>query len=53
MKAHRFVMAVLSLSAFGLVGARERVPRLGGTLEIDRRPTGGTRIRAEIPVANS
>ena len=35
---------------FGLVGMRERVTLLGGTLTIDSTPGLGTRVRAEIPI---
>ena len=31
---------------------RERAELLGGTLLIERRPGGGTRVVATIPVAN-
>jgi signal transduction histidine kinase len=34
---------------FGLVGMRERVELVGGTLEIDSRPGGGTRVTATLP----
>ena len=36
---------------FGLVGMRERVTLLGGTLRIDSRPGSGTTVRAEIPLS--
>jgi PAS domain S-box-containing protein len=36
---------------FGLVGMRERVALLGGTLSIDSTPGSGTRIQAEIPLS--
>ena len=36
--------------SFGLIGMRERVERLGGSVEIERRPEGGTRVRAKIPI---
>jgi PAS domain S-box-containing protein len=35
---------------FGLVGMRERVALLGGTLEIDSTKGAGTRLRAEMPL---
>jgi len=38
--------------SFGLVGMRERVERLGGALEIERCPEGGTRVRAKVPIAS-
>jgi two-component system, NarL family, sensor histidine kinase DevS len=34
---------------FGLVGMRERVELVGGTLEIESEPGTGTRIRATLP----
>ncbi|HVT00469.1 MAG TPA: GAF domain-containing sensor histidine kinase [Solirubrobacterales bacterium] len=34
----------------GLLGMRERVEMLGGTIEIDSRPGGGTAIRASWPL---
>ncbi|MEA2125942.1 MAG: hypothetical protein QOI80_2724 [Solirubrobacteraceae bacterium] len=35
---------------FGLLGMRERVAMLDGTLEVDSRPGGGTTIAARIPL---
>jgi len=35
--------------SLGLKGMRERVFYLGGTLEIDRAPRGGTRVHARVP----
>ncbi|MEV5650841.1 histidine kinase [Nocardia sp. NPDC052254] len=37
-------------SGLGLVGMRERIAVLGGTLEVGRRPTGGWRVCASIPL---
>ena len=34
---------------FGLLGMRERVQLVGGTLELDSRPGGGTRVSATLP----
>jgi two-component system NarL family sensor kinase len=39
-------------SRFGLVGMRERARLLGGSFEVESTPGAGTRITAEIPVAN-
>ena len=36
--------------SFGLIGMRERAERLGGTVEIGRRPGGGTQVRASVPI---
>jgi PAS domain S-box-containing protein len=36
----------------GLVGMRERMQVVGGTLELRTRPNGGTTIRAVLPVNN-
>jgi len=35
---------------FGLLGLRERVVLLGGSLEASDRPEGGFRLRVEVPV---
>jgi len=37
----------------GLSGLRDRLALYGGTLSAGRRPTGGYRVTAEIPVAQS
>jgi len=37
--------------ALGLVGMRERLALVGGTLEIESTPGGGTTIAAQVPVA--
>ncbi len=37
---------------FGLTGMRERVLRLGGTLQIAPRAGGGTVVRVEVPLRN-
>jgi len=34
---------------FGLIGMKERVQLVGGRLEIDSQPGGGTTVRAELP----
>jgi signal transduction histidine kinase len=34
----------------GLLGMRERVQMLGGTIEIDSRPDAGTRVTASLPL---
>ncbi|RIK46082.1 MAG: two-component sensor histidine kinase, partial [Chloroflexi bacterium] len=36
---------------FGLHGMRERVEQIGGELDIDSRPNGGTRLTACVPMA--
>lgn len=36
---------------FGLIGMRERLTHLGGSLQIDSRPGLGTRVVARIPIA--
>jgi len=36
--------------SYGLIGMRERARQLGGTLTIDRRAEGGSRIEMHIPV---
>ena len=33
---------------FGIEGMRERVERLGGSLEIESTPSGGTTVRANV-----
>jgi signal transduction histidine kinase len=34
----------------GLTNLADRVAAVGGTLEIEARPGGGTRVRGEIPI---
>ncbi len=38
---------------FGLIGLRERIALLGGSLEFDTAPDEGTRVRVTVPVATS
>ena len=38
--------------SFGMIGMRERVSEVGGSLEVESRPGQGTCIRARIPVAS-
>ncbi len=40
-------------SGVGLIGMRERVRHVGGTIEIDSAPGHGTRVRARLPLAIS
>jgi signal transduction histidine kinase len=35
---------------FGLRGVRERVDKLGGTVEFDSRPGQGTRVAVTVPL---
>jgi signal transduction histidine kinase len=44
-----FEPALQGAGGFGLNGMRERVERLGGTLEIDSAPGAGTHVQAEVP----
>jgi signal transduction histidine kinase len=37
-------------AGYGLVGMRERVDLVGGTLEVDSEPGTGTRVHASIPL---
>ena len=36
--------------SMGLLGIKERTELLGGTLVIDTKPGGGTRVLVEVPV---
>ena len=38
---------------FGLIGMRERLQLVGGTLRLEARPGGGTTVRAVIPAART
>jgi len=38
------------MEGFGLLGLRERVALLGGSLEAGDRPEGGFRLRVEVPM---
>ena len=38
-------------SGFGLVGMRERLALVRGTLDVESAPGGGTTLRASIPHA--
>jgi signal transduction histidine kinase len=42
-----------SVRGLGILGMEERVRRLGGSIEIDSSPGGGTTIRAELPLNES
>ncbi len=45
--------SVAGAGGLGLVSMRERLQLVGGTLSIDSRPAGGTRIDARIPLASA
>ena len=45
-----FDIADQDAGGFGLVGMRERVALLGGTLQVTSRVKGGTRIDVAVPV---
>lgn len=45
----RYLHAQDGLRGMGLLGMRERVNLLGGTLMLDSTPGRGTRLRAEVP----
>lgn len=40
-------------TGLGLSGMRERAKRIGGSLSINRRPSGGTEIRMEAPLRHA
>jgi signal transduction histidine kinase len=42
-----------SSEGFGLLGMRERVALLGGSLEVDSAPGSGTTIRATLPIVRA
>ncbi|HVT57134.1 MAG TPA: GAF domain-containing protein [Thermoanaerobaculia bacterium] len=48
---HGFDQAAVRSAASGLVGMRERVRLLGGSLQIESRADAGTRLLAELPLA--
>ncbi|MCY1560649.1 Sensor histidine kinase LiaS [compost metagenome] len=45
-----FTPTAVNSHSFGLVGMRERVLMLGGSLEIDSQPGEGTTLRVSIPL---
>jgi two-component system, NarL family, sensor histidine kinase UhpB len=48
---HGHVSLATSAVGLGLIGMRERVEALGGTLSVEGRPGTGTELRAVIPLA--
>jgi len=46
----RVFSSVDASESAGLLGMKERAELLGGTLTIDTKPSGGTRVAVEIPV---
>jgi signal transduction histidine kinase len=40
-------------SGVGLVGVRERVARVGGTINLESAPGSGTRLTAELPMPHA
>jgi len=42
-----------SVGRYGLVGIRERVGLLRGSLSLDRGPLGGTLLRVDFPLAQT
>jgi signal transduction histidine kinase len=44
--------AAAPVNGFGLVGMRERVALVGGSIEIESAPGEGTQVRAVLPVAD-
>lgn len=44
---------LVPIPGVGLIGMRERVTALGGQLRAGPRPTGGFRVRASLPLADS
>lgn len=44
------IATVKNNGGLGLVSMRERVQYLNGTIQIDSKPNGGTRIQARVPV---
>ena len=45
-----FDMTATRRGAFGLAGMRERAQLIGGQLEIESRPQGGTSIFVDLPL---
>ena len=44
-------LPVAGKNSFGLRGMRERLDQLGGQMELEARPEGGTRLRINLPLA--
>jgi signal transduction histidine kinase len=45
-----FDPAAMREEGFGIVGMRERVALLGGTLKLESRKNAGTTVKVEVPV---
>jgi signal transduction histidine kinase len=50
---HGFDPAEVSGARYGLKGLRERAEMMGGALQIDSNPQGGTSVRLQVPVGEA